>query len=476
MGQICVVGAGHVGLTTGACFADLGNQVTCLDINAEKIERLQQGALPIYEPGLEELVRRNLQAGRLCFTTDYCQAIEPAEFVFIAVDTPSGVHGETEMRYIRSATEMMGRHLGPNTIVVNKSTVPIGTGDLVAQIVQRVTGQEPYAVVSNPEFLREGSAVSDFMHPDRVVLGSSNREAAEAVARLHAAFDCPVIITDLRTAEMIKYASNAFLATRISFINEIAAICDELGADIKTVARGMGLDRRIGPGYLDAGLGYGGSCFPKDVQALTHMAATHGLHPQLLRAVMDINRDQRRLIVHRLRQLFGSLEGRTMGLLGLSFKPNTDDMREAASLEVTALLIQEGAKIKAYDPEAIEVARPHMPAVTMCSDPYQVASGSDALILVTEWNEFKQLNLVRVRSLLNYPVVIDGRNVFEPQAMKDLGFIYCGIGRGQKPLAPIAEAWPTGIAPSLDGASGESAGRGWAPQVAPGGSLGEDRA
>ena len=456
-----------MGLVTGACFADLGNQVTCLDINSEKVERLQRGTLPIYEPGLEELVRRNLQAGRLCFTTDYCQAVGPSDFVFIAVDTPSGVHGETEMRFVRSATEMVGRYIGENTIIVNKSTVPIGTGDLVAQIIQRVNGHEPYAVVSNPEFLREGSAVSDFMHPDRIVLGSGNRTAAEAVAQLHSAFNCPIIITDLRTAEMIKYASNAFLAARISFVNEIAAICDELGADIKVVARGMGLDKRIGPFYLEAGLGYGGSCFPKDVQALANMAATHGRHPQLLRAVMSINRDQRRLIVHRLRQLFGSLEGRTIGLLGLSFKPNTDDMREAASLEVTALLRQEGARLKAYDPEAIELARPLMPEVSMCSDPYQVASGSDALIIITEWNEFKQLNLPRVRSLLKYPVLIDGRNIFEPQAMKELGFIYYGIGRGQKPLAPIVEAFSASDGPAIEAGP---------PQIPPGGSLGEDRA
>ncbi|MDP2935649.1 MAG: UDP-glucose/GDP-mannose dehydrogenase family protein [Dehalococcoidia bacterium] len=476
MGQICVVGAGHVGLVTGACFADLGNQVTCLDINSEKIERLQKGILPIYEPGLEELVRRNLQAGRLSFTTDYCQAVEPSDFVFIAVDTPSGTHGETEMRFIRSAAEMVGRYVGDGTIIVNKSTVPIGTGDLVAQIIQRVNGHEPFAVVSNPEFLREGSAVSDFMHPDRIVLGSSNREAANAVARLHSAFECPIIVTDLRTAEMIKYASNAFLATRISFINEIAAICDELGADIKVVARGMGLDKRIGPAYLDAGLGYGGSCFPKDVQALSHMAAAHGRRPQLLRAVMDINRDQRRLIVHRLRQLFGSLEGRQIGLLGLSFKPNTDDMREAASLEVTALLIQEGAKIRAYDPEAIEVARPLMRDVTMCSDPYQVAQGADALIIVTEWNEFKQLNLLKVKSLLNYPDLIDGRNIFEPQAMQDLGFVYYGIGRGQKPLAPIAEAVSESVHVKANMASKGPSTKARPPQIPPGGSLGEDRA
>jgi UDPglucose 6-dehydrogenase len=439
MKKICVVGTGHVGLVTGACFADLGNQVTCLDIDAVKIAGLVQGVLPIYEPGLEELVRRNQRAGRLSFTTDYAKAVEGSRFIFVAVDTPSGSHGETEMKHIRSAAEAIGQVLTQPAIIVNKSTVPIGTGDLVAQIIQRTNGQASFSVVSNPEFLREGSAVSDFMNPDRIVLGSTDRQAAEEVAQLHAAFNCPIIITDLRTAEMIKYASNAFLATRVSFINEIAAICDELGADVKEVARGMGLDQRIGPGYLEAGLGYGGSCFPKDVQALAHMAAVHGLHPQLLRAVMDINQDQRRLVLQRLRQILGSLEGRTIGLLGLSFKPNTDDMREAASLEIIALLIQEGATVKAYDPEAMERAKALVPEVHLCPDAYSVADGSDALVIVTEWNEFKQLDMDKIRSLLRYPVLIDGRNLFEVEEMEALGFIYCGVGRGRgKGIKPIS--------------------------------------
>ncbi|MDP2659761.1 MAG: UDP-glucose/GDP-mannose dehydrogenase family protein [Dehalococcoidia bacterium] len=475
MVQLCVVGAGHVGLVTGACFADLGNQVACLDINADKIGKLQKGVLPIYEPGLEELVKRNLQAGRLSFTTDYGQGVGPADFVFIAVDTPSGAHGETEMTYFRSAAEMVGCSLVKRTIIINKSTVPIGTGDLVTQIIQRVNGHASFSVVSNPEFLREGSAVSDFMHPDRIVLGSADRAAAEEVARLQGAFECPIIITDLRTAEMIKYASNAFLATRISFMNEIAGICDELGADVKTVARGMGLDKRIGPSFLDAGLGYGGSCFPKDVQALAHMAAIHGRHPQLLRAVMDINRDQRRVVVQRLRQLFGSLEGRTIGILGLSFKPNTDDMREAASVEVFALLKQEGATVKAYDPEAAELARPLMVGVVTCVDPYEVARDADALVIVTEWNEFKQLDLAKVKSLLKYPVLLDGRNVFEPQVMMEMGFIYYGIGRGYKPTAPIIEEDTARAPAEINEASADPLIQARRLQIAPGGSLGEDR-
>lgn len=430
MRKICVAGTGHVGLVTGACFADLGNQVLCLDIDERKIDQLRRGSLPIYEPGLEEMVKRNLRAGRLNFSTSYGEAVRETDFVFIAVNTPSGLHGEPEMRYMRTAAESIARDLTKYTIIVNKSTVPIGTGDLVTSIIQRINPAAEFAVVSNPEFLREGSAVRDFMNPDRIVLGATDPAAAEEVASLHAAFNCPIIITDLRTAEMIKYASNAFLAARISFINELATICDEVGADIKEVAKGMGLDRRIGSAYLDAGLGYGGSCFPKDVQVLAYMATIHGCHPQLLRAVMEINRDQRRTVIQRLREIFGSLEGLTVGILGLSFKPDTDDMREAASLEIIDLLRQEGANLKAYDPAAMAEAEKILPYVALCEDAYHVAEGSDALVVVTEWNEFKQLDMMRIRNLLRHPVLIDGRNIFEAKDMAELGFIYSGMGRG----------------------------------------------
>ncbi len=431
--RLCVVGTGYVGLVTGACFADLGNQVVCVDIDAQKIALLNAGGLPIYEPGLEELVRRNRQAGRLSFTTSYTEGLDGTEFVFIAVNTPSGPEGEADMAAVRGAAESVTQSLRQDAIVVNKSTVPIGTGDWVANIMGRANGGSQFAVVSNPEFLREGRAVSDFMEPDRIVLGATDSEAAARVAELYSTFNCPIIITDLRTAEMIKYASNAFLATRISFINEIAAICDRLGADVKVVARGMGLDKRIGLAYLEPGLGFGGSCFPKDVRALTHMANMHGAHPQLLRTVMEINRDQRRAAVQRLRGALGTLDGAVVSVLGLSFKPDTDDMREAPSIELIHLLQAEGAHVRAYDPAAMPVAEPLLPGVQLCADPYLAAEGADALVIVTEWNEFKQLDMARLRQLMRRPVVLDGRNIYDPEVMDELGFTYLGMGRGHLP-------------------------------------------
>ncbi len=431
MRKICVIGAGYVGLVTGTCFADLGNQVTCVDIDEEKIAKLKAGTIPFYEPGLEEMVRRNAQSGRLRFTTSYPEGIKEAEFVFIAVNTPSGAEGEADLKYIRMAAEGIAKVMDHPLIIVNKSTVPIGTGDWVAEIVEEYADPEiEFAVVSNPEFLREGAAIGDFLNPDRIVLGSTNLEAAEQVAQLYLSLRAPIMITDLRTAEMIKYASNAYLANRISFINEIASVCEKLGADVKEVAIGMGYDKRIGPDYLDAGLGWGGSCFPKDVKALEHMASIHGCHPQLLRAVMEINRDQRRRIIQTLREIVGTLHGKTIGILGLAFKPNTDDMREAPSIEVIHLLTSEGARIKAYDPVAMEVAKGILPEITYCQDAYEVAKDSDALIVVTEWNEFKHLDMARIKSLMRQPVLIDGRNIYDPQKAGELGFIYRGVGRG----------------------------------------------
>lgn len=432
MRKIGVIGQGYVGLSTATCFADLGNTVIGVDIDVEKIDRLNQGILPIYEPGLEEMVKRNVSAGRLKFTNDFETAVDAAEFVFIAVGTPAGSDGEADLRYVRAAAEMIAKVIKSFKIIINKSTVPIGTGDLVTSIIKRVNPEAKFAVVSNPEFLREGSAIADFMNPDRVVLGAEDISSAEKVAELHAPLSCPIIITDLRTAEMIKYASNAFLATRISFINEISVICDELGADVREVARAMGLDKRIGSHYLDAGLGYGGSCFPKDVQALAHMAAIHGRHPQLLRAVMDINRSQRKLVVNRLRDMFGSLDGLTFALLGLSFKPNTDDLREAPALEIAHLLYNEGAKIRAYDPLSMDLAKGLLPEGTyLAKDAYDAANGANALVIVTEWNEFKQLDLKNLKQSMAQPVIIDGRNIYDPKEMESYGFQYFGIGRGR---------------------------------------------
>lgn len=433
--NICVVGTGYVGLTTGVCFADLGNSVTCIEINPEKLALLRSGKAPIYEPGLEELQERNMRAGRLRFTDDYAEGMADARLIFITVGTPMGDDGAADLTYVKAAAKGIGEHLKDEAIIIDKSTVPVGTGDMVFAIIgEHAAPGARFAVVSNPEFLREGSALSDFFKPDRIVLGSTNRAAAEEVAELHAPLGAPVIITDLRTAEMIKYASNAFLATRISFINEIAQICERLGADVREVARGMGADRRIGPHFLDAGIGYGGSCFPKDVLALHHMAASSGCHPQLLQAVMDINQSARERFVTKVQSLLGSdLTGKTVGVLGLSFKPNTDDMREAPSVDIIQALQNLGARVKAYDPVAMENAGDLMPEVTFCATAYDVAKEADALLLVTEWNEFKQLNWEKVRSFMRQPIVVDGRNLYDPEEMAGRGFTYWGVGRGTQP-------------------------------------------
>lgn len=432
MSKICVIGGGgYVGLTTGACFADLGNEVVCVDIDEVKVAGLKEGKLPIYEPGLQEMVERNAKVERLQFTISYAEGLENAEFGFIAVDTPSGSEGEADLKYVRMAAETIAREMTDSLVIVNKSTVPIGTADWVAEIVEEyVSPGLQFAVVSNPEFLREGSAINDFLNPDRIVLGSTDRQAAEKVAQLYLSLRAPIIVTDLRTAEMIKYASNAYLANRISFINEMASICEQLGADIKEVAAGMGYDQRIGHSYLDAGVGWGGSCFPKDVKALAHMASIHGCHPQLLRAVIEINSDQRRRIVQNVREILGTLHGKTIGVLGLAFKPNTDDMREAPAVEIIHLLQNEGASVKAFDPVATAKAKEMVPTVMYCEDAYQVAEGSHALIIVTDWNEFKHLDMARIKASMAEPVLMDGRNIYEPRRMQKLGFIYRGIGRG----------------------------------------------
>jgi UDPglucose 6-dehydrogenase len=445
--NICVIGTGYVGLVTGTCFADLGNQVICVDIIPEKIERLKQGILPIYEPGMEELVERNVNAGRLHFTTSYKEGLDNCEYIFIAVNTPTGTsQGGADMRYVESAARSIAEELDHYAIIVNKSTVPVGSGDVVSRIVRKNLARPnaPFAVVSNPEFLREGSAVLDFQNPDRVVLGSSDLEAARKVATLYLPLRAPIMITDLYTAEMIKYASNAFLATKISFINEIAQICERLGADVKEVAVGMGYDKRIGRAFLDAGLGYGGSCFPKDVRALAHMAGEAGLHPQMLNAVMDINHDQRSLVVTKLTSILGSLRGCTIGILGLAFKPNTDDMREAPSIDIIRWITSQGADVRVYDPVAMQTGHDaleregiHTEKVTFCDSAYDVAEDADALVMVTEWNEFKSLNMLQIRNTMRRPVLIDGRNIYEAAEMNRLGFIYRGMGRGTGPAPSV---------------------------------------
>src|SRR5271157_669562 len=431
MKQICVVGVGYVGLVTAACFADLGNRVIALDVNEKRIEGLKKGVMPIYEPGLEELVQRNVKARRLTFTTSYADALKKTEFAFIAVATPSGDNGEADLKYVAAAARTIAETMEGPLVIINKSTVPVGTGDWVADIIKKYQPKPiPFSVVSCPEFLREGSAIADFMQPHRTVLGSFDREAAEKVAQLHLPLRAPILITDLRTAEMIKYASNAFLATKISFINEIAEICEALGADVKEVAAGMGYDRRIGPAMLDAGLGWGGSCFPKDVKALVYMAEAEQVRPRLMNAATEVNMDQRRIAVQHVEKMLGSLQGKVIGLLGLAFKPNTDDMREAASIEIAQQLASKGASVRAYDPVAMENARNLLPGVELASDPYSLAKGCDALIVITEWNEFKNLDLERIRSTMKTPMFLDGRNIYDPAEMRSLGFTYRGIGRG----------------------------------------------
>ena len=432
MKQICVVGVGYVGLVTAACFADLGNRVVALDVDEKRVENLKKGIMPIYEPGLEELVIRNVKSGRINFTTSYADALKGAEFAFIAVGTPEGVDGAADLQYVQAAATSIAKNMTAPLIIINKSTVPIGTGDWVADIVKNAQPKPiDFAVVSCPEFLREGSAIGDFMSPHRNVIGSLDKDAASKVAQLHLPLRSPIVITDLRTAEMIKYASNAFLATKISFINELADLCELVGADVKEVAAGMGYDARIGRHFLDAGLGWGGSCFPKDVQALAYMAKEKELDTPILDSVMDVNYERRKTAVARTQQMVGgSLKGKTIGLLGLAFKPNTDDMRDAPSIDISSELVESGAKVRGYDPVAMEVARPLLPAVEFHTDPYEMSKGCDALIVVTEWNEFKQLDLEKLKGLLASPVVFDGRNIYEPKVMKEMGFTYRSVGRG----------------------------------------------
>jgi UDPglucose 6-dehydrogenase len=454
MANIAVIGTNYVGLVTAACFAELGNQVVGIDIDPGKVERLGRGQLPIYEPGLEEIVIQNIKAGRLRFTLDYDKGLERAQFAFVCVGTPSGAEGEADLTQVRAAARSIGERTptGHTLIVVNKSTMPVGTGDWMPPALERASNGSGahFRVVSNPEFLREGSAVDDFRHPDRVVLGGPDPEAIDRVAGLYRDLqpEPTIIKTDIYSAEMIKYASNAFLATKISFINEIASICERLGADVKEVSRGMGLDRRISPEFLEAGVGYGGSCFPKDVKALAHMASMAGAHPQLLRAVMEINRDMRKLVLQKVRGTLGSVEDRTIGVLGLAFKPNTDDLRESPAVEIIHLLQSEGARVRAYDPAANEQAGAVVPGAELCSDAYAVAEGADALILLTQWSEFRRLDMDRVRQSMRYPLLVDGRNLYDPQEMVAKGFFYQPIGRTVADQPSIEAPAPEHVTPS----------------------------
>ena len=429
--NICVVGTGYVGLVTGAVFADLGNDVFCVDNDAAKVAALEAGRMPIYEPGMEEMVARNVTDGRLVFTTDLTAAVRRSVIVFITVGTPPKPDGQTDLSAVEDVAGVIGQAIERYTVVVNKSTVPIGTGEFVREVIEKhQTRPVPFDVVSNPEFLREGSAIEDTLRPDRIVIGAPTQQVAMSLLELYAPLERPMIITDVPSAEMIKYASNAFLSTKISFINAIANICELGGADVTQVMKGMGLDARIGSAFLSAGLGYGGSCFPKDTDSLVHTASALGYEFSLLRAVVDINRERVSHFVDLMARALHPVAGRVVAVLGLAFKPNTDDMREARSVEVVERLLELGAAVRAYDPVAMPAARRILPAtVTYCESPYEAATGADAVALITEWNEFKFLNLERLRAALRRPVVFDGRNLWEPERMRRLGFEYHSIGR-----------------------------------------------
>lgn len=429
--NICVIGTGYVGLVTGTVFSDLGNDVICVDKEQHKIERLKQGKMPIYEPGLEEMVVRNMADGRLSFSTNLGDAIKKSEIIFIAVGTPPKTNWETDLTAVKEVAQEIGRTMNSYKVVVNKSTVPVGTGDFVSKIIQEYQPHPmEFDVVSNPEFLREGSAIEDTLRPDRIVIGAPNQKVAMVLLELYAPLERPMVIVDIPSAEMIKYTSNAFLATKVSFVNAISTICERAGANIQDVIKGIGLDPRIGTAFLQAGLGFGGACLPKDTESLIHTAATFDYDFQLLKSVMDINRAQVPIFVGKMKKVLSQFPTKVIGILGLAFKPNTDDTRDAKSMEIIRLLHKEGATIRAYDPVVRQNAMPFLPEdVIYCESAYEAARGADAVILATEWNEFKFLDLGRLHSLMRTPILFDGRNLYEPEKMRRLGFVYYSIGR-----------------------------------------------
>jgi len=428
--NLCVVGAGYVGLVTGAVFADLGNDVVCVDSDRKKVEMLKKGRVPIYEPGLQEMVSRNLEDGRLVFTSDLRLGVERSEIIFICVSTPAKDDGETDLSYVEEVAKGIGQYINTYKVIVNKSTVPVGTGDLVREIIEQHKHHPDvsFDVVSNPEFLREGSAIQDTLRPDRIVIGAPGRESTMKLLELYHTLECPMVITDVHSAEIIKYASNAFLSMKVSFVNAISDICEAAGADIRDVVRGMGYDSRIGKDYLNPGLGFGGSCFPKDLESLLHTSRVLGCEFGLWAEIININRQRVAHFMGRVEEVLGGLEGKVIGVLGLSFKPDTDDIRGAKSTEVLRYLLDHGARVKAYDPAAMENVRPLFPQVQYCESSYGAADGVDGLLIVTEWREFKQLNLQRLRDRMRRPAVFDGRNIYDPKVMGRLGFEYHMIG------------------------------------------------
>jgi UDPglucose 6-dehydrogenase len=447
--NICVVGSGYVGLVTGACLADFGMHVVGVDKDHDKVAALKQGEVPIYEPGLETLVQKNMEEGRLSFTTDLGPAIEQAQAIFIAVGTPPKPDGSADLTFIREVAASIAQHLNGYKIIITKSTVPIGTGKMIEAIItegasQAGKGRHKFAVVSNPEFLREGSAIDDFMHPDRVVIGSGDPKAVELLLDVYsplAAADVPFVITDVESAELIKYASNGFLAVKIAFINEVAELCEALGANVEVVARGMGLDNRIGPKFLHAGPGFGGSCFPKDTRAVAQIANDCGLRFRIIEAVLEANERTKQRMVGKIERAIGGgtgggLSGKRIGVLGLSFKPDTDDIRESPALPVVRGLLDAGADVRLFDPVAMDGCRPLFPEAEFCDNAYEAATGVDALVIATEWNQFRKLELPRLHRLMRRPLVVDLRNLYEPEKMAAESFEYVSVGRPDGRPAP----------------------------------------
>ena len=430
--KICVIGSGYVGLVTGACLADFGMTVINVDKDEAKIACLLGGEVPIYEPGLKTLVRKNVAGGRLSFSADLAASMVGAQAVFIAVGTPPREDGSSDLSYVRQVAESIAEHLDGFLTIVTKSTVPIGTGKMIEEIVAAGSGSSRFAVVSNPEFLREGSAIEDFLHPDRLVIGSRDQRAIDVMLDIYSPLrlaNVPFVVTDVETAEMIKYTSNSFLATKISFINEMATLCERLGADVEVVAQGMGLDHRIGRAFLSPGPGFGGSCFPKDTSALAHIGAQHEAPLRIVEAVLEVNSAIKRRMVDKIRDAVGPFDGKTIAILGLSFKPDTDDVRASPALDIVRQIQAEGGTIRAYDPAAMEECRKLIPGITYCEDPYHCAAGAHGLVIVTEWNQFRKLDLLRLRDALSEPVLIDLRNIHEPAQLAESGFRYHSLGR-----------------------------------------------
>jgi UDPglucose 6-dehydrogenase len=431
--NISVIGTGYVGLVTGTCLAEFGMNLVCIDNDAQKIDLLRQGKIPIYEPNLEALVNKNMKEGRLRFSSSIEEGVKSSLVVFIAVGTPPKEDGSADLRYVEEVAREIARWMDGYKVVVMKSTVPVGTARWLKGFIQSHQKKSiPFDIVSNPEFLREGSAVEDFLRPDRVIIGAESEQAIAIMKDIYSALyliETPFVITTLETAEMIKYATNAFLATKVTFINEVANLCERVGADVHHVAKAMGLDGRIGRKFLHPGPGYGGSCFPKDTRALLKLATEKGYEFRILSSVIEANEKQKERMVEKIKEMVGEVRGKTIGVLGLSFKPNTSDIRESSAIAIIQRLLGMGARVKAYDPAAMKESEAVLPEVLYARDPYEVADGADALVLITEWNQFRRLDLPRIKALLKTPIFIDLRNVYDPQQMKQLGFHYCGVGR-----------------------------------------------